>query len=516
MTSSGFYRRFLYVTVRLLPFAIAALRDRNRFVVLGGPRRVPDSTHRRRAERLTATLLELGPAFIKAGQVLSTRPDLVPPVYAEALSSLQDEVPEDTSQDPKAVIETDLDTEIEDLTPLAGGSLAYVYTATIEGQQVALKVRRPGLESRIERDLRVIRRLVGVSGLVAADRYRYSLRNIADDFERIIGDELDFEREARMMAEIRSNLDDDDRVYVPDVDLERTTERLLVMEHVEAESVAEPTAIEAAGVGRTELAERICEVYLQMGLRDGVFHADPHPGNLALRADGTLVIYDFGMSQRLSKETQRRITDLYRALARRDVEALIDVLIALDVLEATLDRQRVRTLLRLAMENLEGREDIGWRDLTTEVFDALQDVPFRIPPNVMLLIRVGTVAEGVCRQLDAEFDFLSVVRSFLIEKGFLEGEIERVLQETATDLRASLPVVAGLPRRLDDVLETMASGGLEVQTEGPRPSPRPLGYALIAGAFLVSSALLAFHPRPYEVGTLVGAVIALCLFVRTS
>lgn len=511
---SGFYRRLVLVTVRLLPFAVAFLRDRRRFVLFGGGRQLARGRHRRRAERLTRTFVDLGPAFVKAGQVLSTRPDVVPPVYAEAFSSLQDEVPEDTSRDPGTVLEADLEAPVSDLEPVAGGSLAYVYAGRLDDERVALKIRRPGIVPKIERDLRVIRTLLSVLGPFVDERYRYSLRNIADDFERIILDELDFEREARMMEHIRTNLADDDRVYVPRVDRTLTTERVLVMEHVTGERITDRDALERAAVDPSELADRITEVYLRMGLSHGVFHADPHPGNLAIQPDGTLVIYDFGMSEALSSETQRRLTDLYRALARRDVDALVDVLVALDVLESSVDRAAVRTVLRLAMENLEGRSDLGWRDLTDELFEALREFPFRIPPNVMLLIRVGTVAEGVCRQLDPEFDFVAAARSFLLEEGLYEFDVEALLRDISTDLRGAAPALVRLPTRLDRVLDRIENGSLRVRTDAETASSRSQGYAVLAGTCIVATAILAFHPRPYEVLTLVAALLALVGFRR--
>lgn len=517
-TVRGFYRRFLQVVVRLLPFAIAFLRDQRRFLLFGGPRRLPREAHEERAERLVETLLDLGAAFIKAGQVLSTRPDIVPPVYAEALSSLQDEVPEETGHDPAAVVTEELGSAVDSgsLSPVAGGSLAYVYTADIDGEEVALKVRRPGLKPRIGRDLRIIRRLVPVAGLVADERQQYSLRNIADDFERIIYDELDFEREAQMMQRIGENFADDDRVYVPDVDQTRTTERVLVMEYVEGEKATDENALREVGVEPEEMAERIADIYLTMGLEHGVFHADPHPGNLAVMDDGRLLIYDYGMSERLTPETQQQIIDLYRSLARRDTDGLVDALISLDVLAPEADRSEVRRVLELAMENLEGRSEIDWRDIITELFTMLHDFPFRIPPNVMLLLRVGTVAEGVCRQLDPEFDFVAFVRSFLLEHGLFREELQSMAADIRNDIRASAPVLAGLPARTDRLLDRLEQGNLVVRTERPDEPPRSaLGYAILAGALFVTTALLALHDQPYELAGLVGAVVFLALFVRS-
>ncbi|RQG95469.1 ABC1 kinase family protein [Natrarchaeobius chitinivorans] len=496
-----FYYRYLQVLVRFLPIAIALLRDRRRFVLFGGSRSVSESVHRERAERLTHTMLELGPAFIKVGQVLSTRPDIVPPTYVDALSTLQDEVPEETGGDPFAVVEAELgDTlDLETVTPIAGGSLAYVYTAAYENERIALKVRRPDLVAMIKRDLHVIRRLLPLLSLFADERQQYSLENAADDFEEIIRDELDFEREAAVMAEIGENFADDDRVVIPDVYPALCSDRIIAMEYVEGRKITDDDALADVGTDATEMATLITRTYLRMGLVDGVFHADPHPGNLAVTSDGRLVIYDYGMSQRLTEQEQADITALYRTLVRRDVDGLVNTLIALDVLEPTVDRVAVRRVLELVIETLEGRSEITWRAIITELFAMLHDFPFRIPPNVMLLVRVGTVGEGVCRSLDPEFDFLAVTQSFLVDHGFIESELEALFEDVRADVRKSAPVVAGLPARIDTVFGQLERGELVVRTDPVESADGDsgVGYAVLSSAFVLAATLLSFQDAVY-------------------
>ena len=497
----GVYRRYLEILRRLLPFAIAFLRDRHRFLVVGGSRSLSRSTHRDRAENLTETLLHLGPAFIKAGQVLSTRPDLVPPAYAEALGALQDEVPESHETDPVDVIRTDLGSTVLDLDtlePVAGGSLAYVYRVRRQddGEQVAVKVRRPGVRERIERDLRIIRRLIPIVSVFAPERHRYSLRNIADDFEDIILQELDFEREAAMMERIRKNLADDDRVYVPWADSAASTERVLVMEYVDGTKITDDDAVDGRDITREELAATIADVYLRMGLGDGVFHADPHPGNLAVDDEGRLVIYDFGMCEELPPTVRAQIVELYRSLSRRDVDGLIEALVGLDILEATVDRRRVRRVLELAIETLAGKDHVTWHDIFSELTVSLHDFPFRIPPDVMLLLRVGTVGEGVCRRLDPEFDFLAAVQSHLVQEGHVERELRTQLSKMQKELLLSTPLVASLPRRLDTVLDRIERGEVVVQTERVNERrEREMGYAILSAGLFVTAGLVYPYTR---------------------
>ena len=515
---NGFVSRYALVVIRFLPFAIAFLRDRRRFVLFGRQRRTSEEDHRRRAERIRETMLALGPAFIKVGQVLSTRPDIVPPIYAETFETLQDEVPEDTGGDPQTVLKEELGDELDlsTLEPVAGGSLAFVYKLTYEDEPIAVKVRRPKIKAVIERDLRVIRWLIPLISPVLRERQRYSVRNVADDFEEILLDELDFDRERSIMAEIADNFEGDDRVVIPEVYESLSSERVLAMEYLTGRKITDENAFDGLNVDAHEMATRITKVYLEMGLVDGVFHADPHPGNLAVTETGRLLLYDFGMSERLPEFIQADIVGLYRALVRRDIDGLVEALIALDVLEPNVDRVEVRRVRKLVIENLEGRSEITWRSIITELTTMLRDFPFRIPPNVMLLIRVGTVAEGVCRQLDPEFNFLIAVRSFLVEQGLIERELHALIEESIGDLQRSLPALARAPHRFDRTLERLERGEVVVKTEPVDTrgfGDRHLGFAVLAGALFIATAVFTFHEQPYEIPVMVLAVAFLFIYL---
>jgi predicted unusual protein kinase regulating ubiquinone biosynthesis (AarF/ABC1/UbiB family) len=169
------------------------------------------------------------------------------------------------------------------------------------------------------------------------------------------------------------------------------------------------------------------------------------------------------------------------------------------------------------MENLEGRSNIDWRDIFTELFEMLHDFPFRIPPNVMLLIRVGTVAEGVCRQLDPEFDFVAFVRSYLLEHGLFQREVRNVAGEITSDARSSIPALARLPTRADRLFDRIERNELLVRTERRDDTTgRAVGYAVIAGALFVASAVLTFHGQPYELLGVAAGVVFLLLFRRAA
>jgi predicted unusual protein kinase regulating ubiquinone biosynthesis (AarF/ABC1/UbiB family) len=415
-----FWRRLLRVGYALLPFAIAFARDRHRWLLAGAPRQQSAGGHRDRARALRETLLALGPTFVKVGQVLSTRPDLVPPIYAEQLAALRDSVPEDREMEPSAVLDAAFDPgegPDRELEPIAGGSLAYVYRGTYDGADVAVKIRRPGVKAQVETDLAVLRTLVPVVVGLVPEQYEFSLQNLAADFESVILDELDFEREARMMEAVSSTLSGRDDVRIPAVCREATTERVLTMEYVAGHSVTDHDALRAVGVEPSELARRIAGVYLTMGTIHGTFHADPHPGNLAVDDQGRLVIYDFGMSRQLDTEMQGQLLGLYQGLAAEDTDAMLDALIGLDAVAADVDRSEARAALSLVVDTLDSSGSQDWSSVGTELLDSLRDLPIRLPPDLMLLTRVGTVSEGVYRSLDPDFDFVTVAQNVLVQGG---------------------------------------------------------------------------------------------------
>lgn len=520
---TGFWRRFVRVLLALLPFAFAFLRDRRRFLLFGRARTLSAKRHEHRARRLRDRMLELGPAFIKIGQVLSTRPDLVPPVYAEELATLQDTVPEDVGEDPRDALRGELGdlfgTE-PDLEPVAGGSLAYVYETTYRGERVAVKIRRPGVKDRIQTDLAVIRKLVPVVAPVVPSNYEFSLRNLADDFESVVLEELDFRREAQMMNSITANFEGDDRVRIPRVHEEASTERVLTMEFVDGQPVTDHEGLASRGVEPAELADRIARVYLEMGLKHGTFHADPHPGNLAVDDEGRLVIYDFGMSRRLDRAVQASLIGLYRGLATRNPDKLMAALIDLGALEPTVDRAEVREVLSLVIETLEGGTGASWTVVLMEVVDSLREFPFRIPPDVMLLIRVGTVSEGVCRSLDPEFDFVRAARSFLVEEGHMESGLEELYTEVRTEATEGAWSLLRTPAKLERTLDRLDDERLVLRA---RVEPKPLvhagrvvGLAILAGSFGIVAALLS-EPHPeYALASGVFAGLSALAFLVSS
>ncbi|MFB6353788.1 MAG: ABC1 kinase family protein [Halobacteriales archaeon] len=520
------YWRFVVVTVEFLPLLVAYARDRRRFLLFGGRRRVTVEMRVRRAEALLETLLTLGPTFIKLGQLLSTRPDVLPPEYIEVISRLQDEVPPAPWAEAREVVEAELGPVGEyfdafDEDAISGASLGQVYVAEADGRRVAVKVRRPGVESLVEADLRVIRWTMPLVRRLVGEARAFSLSNLADEFASTIREEMDYEREARMLEEIRANFAADDRIRMPRVVDELSGPRVLTMEYVPGTKITDVETLEAKGLDRGAVAETVVRAYLQMIVDDGVFHADPHPGNLAVQDDGTIVFYDFGMSGRVAPHVQDTIVDFYLAAAERDTDALLDALVAMGTLSPEADRDTMGQVMELAIEDARGEavEHHRIQGIIQQVEDTIYEFPFRLPRDLALVLRVATVVEGVSVTLDPEFDFIAVATAYLTEQGYREESVRQALAGAREDLQAATLASLRVPPKLEDVLTRLDRGNVRVQSVVVDANDvldrlaRRVVYGLLLAALVVATAWL--YPRDLRAAAVaagLGLAVAVLLY----
>ncbi len=414
--------RLVVIAVRFTPIALVFLRDNKRFLLFGGERDVSEEGHRRRAEKLLATFLSLGPTFIKFGQVLSTRPDALPEVYTEVLSQLQDDVPPAEWEDVRRVIAEDIGDPERVFTrfekePISGASIGQVHVAERGGEKYAVKVLRPGVRGRIEADLRVIEATLPLVLRFADEGQRFTLSNVADQFREAIREETDYAREARSVMEIRENLRDEP-VVVPEVVEELSTDRVITMEYVKGTKITDVQTLRARGINPTRVVRDLQRAYIQMVLEDGVFHADPHPGNLAVDAKGRVIFYDFGIVGRITDETRNGIFDFYVALSRHDVDNMINAFMDMGALDPDVDRKLARRMFDMVLESIRGKDidEERAQDLFDEFQDDMYDFPLRIPRDLALMVRTSTLLDGVCYTLDEEFDFFPGVREYVVSK----------------------------------------------------------------------------------------------------
>ncbi|MDB2238262.1 AarF/ABC1/UbiB kinase family protein [Halorubrum ezzemoulense] len=454
------YWRFVVVLRQFSPLTVAYWRDRRRYFLFGGSREVDAETQRERAAVLLDILLTLGPTFIKLGQILSTRPDILPPAYIEVLEGLQDDVPPAPWEESRVVLEDEfgpVDETFDDFDrdPISGASLGQVYTATYEGDEVAVKVRRPGIESLVEADLRTIRWSIPLVKRFTGAGRSFSLENLADEFAKTIREEMDYARERTMLEEIRGNFADNDRIRIPETYESVSGPRVLTMEYVPGTKISDIDALDEAGHDRTAIAEILQEVYLQMIIDDGVFHADPHPGNLAVADDGSVIFYDFGMAGRVDPFVQEKIVEFYVAVARQDIDAILDTLISMGTLSPEADREVMGNVMELAIADVRGEdvEQYQVNQIIEQVESSIYEFPLRLPPNLALVLRVATVVEGVCVTLDPEFDFISTATDYLREEGYYEQTARDLAEDAGRQVQQTTEALFTVPPKADEFLD---------------------------------------------------------------
>ncbi|MFD1690214.1 ABC1 kinase family protein [Halolamina salifodinae] len=500
MASLRAYWRFLVVLKGFLPLLLAWGRDRNRFLLFGRSRSVGSETRVRRAESLLETLLTLGPTFIKLGQLLSTRPDVVPPEYIDVLASLQDEVPPADWPEAKEVLEDELGPVEEtfeefDTDAISGASLGQVYRAVHEGEQVAVKVRRPGIVPLVNADLRVIRWSLPVIVFLTDESSSFSLSNLAEEFSKTMREEMDYGRERAMLEEIDENFAGDEEIRIPDTHADASGDSVLTMEYLPGTKINDIEELDAKGIDRTELATRLQRIYLQMIIEDGVFHADPHPGNLAVDDEGAVIFYDFGMSGRVDPYVQEKIVEFYVAIAEKDTDAILDALVDMGTLSPEADREVMGRVMELAIQDARGEEIEQYRvqQIIEQVEGTIYEFPLRLPRNLALVLRVATVVEGVCVTLDPDFDFISVATDYLTEQGYREQTARRIASEAADQAQETAGALVSVPPKLDRVLDGLEDESLTVNinVEDDNDVLRNLAKRLILGIFVAAGVLSA-------------------------
>lgn len=490
--------RFVRVTVLFLPFVWAYLRDRHRFILFGRQRVIGRDTQRERAERLLDSLITLGPTFIKLGQLLSTRPDILPPTYIDVLSRLQDDVPPAPWDSARGVIEAELggvDAYFDsfDTDAISGASLGQVYRAEVDGQPVAVKVRRPGVESLVETDLLAIRWTLWFVLPFVDESRAFSVRNLADEFAKTIREEMDYHREAAMLEEIRGNFLDDPDIVIPPVIESHSGERVLTMEYIEGTKITEIAQLEQQGIDRTAVARKLQRAYFKMIIDDGIFHADPHPGNLAVASDGSIIFYDFGMSGHVDTFLQDKIIEFYIGVINRDIDSILDSLIEVGTLSPEADRAIMGEVMEVAIEDARGHEVEQYRvqEIVRQVEESIYEFPFRLPANLALILRVATVVEGVCITLDPSYDFVAVASEYLADQGYHQESLERFARQTRDELVDAAVSSMRVPPKLESALDRIEHENLRVEAN-VRDHNRvlaKLGRRLTLGMLLASSLL---------------------------
>jgi predicted unusual protein kinase regulating ubiquinone biosynthesis (AarF/ABC1/UbiB family) len=413
-------RRGWTIVRSLLPFVLAFLRDRRRWLLIGGPRRVTYEQHAARARRLVDTVARLGPTFIKLAQIFSARADILPEPYLSEVGRLQDSVLPVPMSAIQPVLEGELGIPIAaafeefESEPIASASLGQVHRARFAGEAVAVKVLRPGVEDLIAVDLDISFRILFFLNILFPNHHIRALTAVFREFERRIEEELDLRKEAANTEQFRRLFATDPHVRAPRVVGEFTRQRVLVTEFVQARKVDRLQEAFAAGtLSFPLLLDRLIETYVRMMLVDGYLHADPHPGNILVQDDGTIVFLDFGMVVHVGRSTRDRILRIALAAARDDIDGVINGMYELGMIDPEISRAEVRDAATRIMEILQQATDLEHRriqEMVQEILDAFYTWPLMLPQELVYFFRATALLEGIALRYDPHFNGLDAVK----------------------------------------------------------------------------------------------------------
>lgn len=424
--------------------------------------------------RLRCTLQDLGPTFVKLGQVLATRVDLLPPAWIDELGKLQNAVPalrwdavlpqlrEDLGAEPEAVF-----ARVEH-EPLAAASLAQAHRAWLaDGSAVVLKIRRPGIRDTVEADLRLLKHLAVIVEKNLPELRRYHPQRIVQQFSASLRRELDFAAECRNAERIAHNFAGRDDIVIPRVYWQWTCERLNVQECLEGVPGRDLAAVDAMGLDRVQLARTGAGLVLKMVLEDGFFHADPHPGNIFYMPDGAIGVIDFGMVGRVTEQRRFQIVRLLHGLVAHDSAAVAEVLADWTEENNDIDEVRLQESADVFVDQYRGvpLKDLRMGAMLGDVTAMLREHGLSLPADLALMIKAFLTLEGMGRQLDPDFDMASEARPYL-ERAMLERFAPDVLvRRGRRTLSGLVDLLRDMPRDVHRLLQSARRGKLQMHIE---------------------------------------------------
>lgn len=446
--------------------------------------------HQRNAERVKIAVLELQGLFIKVGQLLSILSNFLPEAFQEPLDSLQDQVPPRPIDEVRKRITQELGDTPENLfadfttAPLAAASIGQTHRARLhDGSEVVVKVQHANIEAVAEVDMRVIHRL---QTLLSWWFDIKGIDHVYTQVKQMIDEELDFLAEAKSMQAIASNFVEESQLIIPKVYTDYSTQRILTTNWCSGVKISNVIQLEAWGVDMEDLAKRLLTMYCQMVLKDGFYHADPHPGNILVQDDGTIVLLDFGAVAKLSNNTREGLADLLEAAVKNDVGNMIEASRKMGFIAPGREAERLaermiealRTFLQqeIKLEGLNFKE-VDIDPFNNSLFDLIKNIgitgvtsSIQVPKEYVLLNRMATLLLGISNTLAPRLNPLDIVRPYMQQfvldgNGDLVNFVSKILRDTATD-------VLGLPAEINKVLRQMRQGQLDIASVDTRQGGR--------------------------------------------
>jgi ubiquinone biosynthesis protein len=436
----------------------------------------PEKSGKTVGERIRLVLQELGPTFVKLGQIASTRPDVIPEEIIRELEKLQDQVPPFSFQEVRDIVEAELGGKLETLfpefeaTPLAAASIGQVHRARLwSGEKVAVKIQRPHIASVIETDLEILQDLAMLAEHRLAWAARYHVRDMVDEFAKSLQAELDYTIEGRNAEKIFKQFKDDRQVYVPKVFWDYITRKVLTMEYVDGVKLNELDKLKQHGYNPKRLAERLVTTMLRQMFNAGFFHGDPHPGNVLVLPGEVIALIDFGMVGRLTPEMKHHFSSLVIALMRQSTDGVIKAVLRMGLVSDDVNLAQLRQDVEQLREKYYGVpfSQISLGEAVNDIFRVAFRHAIRIPPDLTLLGKTLLTLEGVVETLDPGFRILDIAEPFgrqLLKERLRPKSVAETVWKRVSDYGKLL---FGLPRHVKDLTSLLKQGKLRLEISIP-------------------------------------------------
>jgi ubiquinone biosynthesis protein len=463
---------------------------------------------------LRLALEQLGTTFIKLGQILSTRADLLPPEYLAELTKLQDSASPVAFEEIQEALLAELGQPIEHLfahfdpEPLAAASIGQAHAATLEdGTEVVVKVRRPGVVEQVNEDLEILKELAATTSRHLSFADRYDLTGLVEEFSQTLRRELDYIREAHNAERFAVNFADDPHIHVPRVFWEATTSRVLTLERIRGIKINDLNALDEQGTDRRWLADYATNVVLKMVCEDGFFHADPHPGNFFIEPNGTIGLIDFGMVGVIDERTQELLAELLISIDHQDANRLVDVFLDLGVTRKRIDRASVRRDIEQLLSTYWGLPlgELKLAALLNDVYTIMRRHHMHLPSNLALLVKTVIMIEGLGVTLDPNFHLTKVLTPYterLVLRQYSPVRWVRSFGRSSLELAR---FAVEMPQHLRRIVTAAENGNLQIgmRPEGFDPVidrlekiANRIVLGVIAAAFINGLAVLVSVYRP--------------------
>ena len=417
--------RTIQVLVKLLPSILALRKDRKKWINQE-KNQIDSEQFRKNARKVLDTFISLGPVYIKLGQWLSSRADILPQPYLEELSKLQDSVPSAPFDQVRPIIEKELGPikeKFDDINPdsISGASLGQVYRGSISGQQIVVKVKRPGIEKIVEKDLKVLKKVLPLALRFVDPNLRYSAKAMLSQFIETIHEEMDYTNESKNLKKIKQDMEDVNKVVVPSVYDDFSSKNVLTMEYLPGIKVTNVQALEEKGIDREQLVIDVHKVFFTMLLKHTIFHADPHPGNISVTDDGKLILYDYGMVGRINNETRFKLIRLYLALVEKNPPRVVNAMNDLGMLIPGYNREVIEKGIELSIRAMHGNkpDEMEMASLMELANQTMSKFPFVLPKNLALYMRMASIIEGIYKTHNVDFKFVKVLKNILEEENLI-------------------------------------------------------------------------------------------------